>query len=81
MKGFDVTITKEEQKVIRSLERLIKKWPQSLSLFGWAGSFCVMKKGKDGRLCLIDADISNVCCDGGDPSDVEVNQFAEIEWK
>lgn len=46
--------TKEEQKVIASLNRLYKKWPASLWLLAAAGSLYVMRCGKDGEQVVDD---------------------------
>ncbi len=40
--------TSDEQKAIRALQRLAKKWPKSLWLFSAAGSLCVMRAADDG---------------------------------
>lgn len=34
--------TPEEDKAIRSLQRLAKRWPESLMLLSWSGSLCVV---------------------------------------
>ncbi len=73
-----IIITKEEQKAIKSLERLAKRWPQSLSLFSWSGSLCVVK---DGVSFGAEIDILN---DGGDPDEEEILQellHAEIVYE
>ncbi len=76
-----VIVTKEEQKAIRSLERLVKRWPDSLQLFGWAGLLCVLKNNPNtSKQCVIET-ISGIYVDGGDPSDDEVEQDGyEIEY-
>lgn len=60
-------LTAEEATAIRSLERLARKWPQSLKLFSWSGSLVVMDNmmelGHDAQL----ADITGIPNDGGDP--------------
>jgi len=63
---MDVTLTKEEQKAIRKLENLAKKWPESLSLFSWSGSLNVIK---DQSVITVIIGIEN---DGGDPDDIDV---------
>jgi len=40
-------LTKEEEKAIKSLQRVAAKWPNSLWLFSASGSLMVMKN-KDG---------------------------------
>ena len=37
-----------ETSAIASLERLAKRWPQSLMLFSWSGALCVIKLNEDG---------------------------------
>lgn len=65
--------TKEEEKLIDSLERLAKKWKKDgndLMLFSWAGTLCVVK-----RSCIDDSQFENgivtrilgITNDGGDP--------------
>ena len=76
----DVIVTEEEQKALRSLLRLAKKWPQSLSLFSWSGTLVAMKDGPDGRGCTI-ITIPGIPNDGGDPSSDEVNQFPDVEFE
>ncbi|MFV7762852.1 hypothetical protein ACNPKZ_20165 [Shewanella algae] len=44
----DVVLTKKEQQAIAELEKLAKKWPQSLELFSWSGSLHVFKKDANG---------------------------------
>ena len=73
-----VKLTVEEQKAIKSLHRLAKTWPKSLSLFGWSGSLNIFKKAPDGRYAVVDSE-GLIYCDGGDPSDDEVDQFAVIK--
>ena len=63
---MDVTITKEEQKAIRKLENLAKKWPDTLELFSWSGTLCVIK---DQSIITSIAGISN---GGGDPDDIDL---------
>lgn len=38
-----------EEQAIRALERLAKRWPDTLWLFSASGTLCVMRKGKDGE--------------------------------
>lgn len=40
--------TPEEQKAIRTLQRLAKTWPKRLWLFSASGSLCVMRARQDG---------------------------------
>lgn len=77
-RAYDLTITQEEQKAIASLKRLAKRWPKTISLFGWSGTLCVVKRLDDGRNGLITT--IPIMCDGGDPSDDEVEQRCNIEY-
>lgn len=67
-------ITNEEQKAINSLNRLAKKWPETLWLFAGAGSLYVMKLGEDGLPVITEFGGVNpeyivgridIFCDGG----------------
>jgi len=69
-----VTLTKEEQKAIASLERLAKKWPKSLQLFSWSGSLEIIKDE------AVVGSISGIPNDGGDP-DGSIDQHAEIDYE
>ena len=72
-----ITVTEDEQKAIKSLKRLAKKWPSSLSLFSWAGDLCVVKNS--GLLCWIKG-IDNDGGDAGDPAHSNyIEQHPEIE--
>lgn len=68
-----VPCTEQENALIRSLERLAKRWEKDgkdLMLFSWAGSLYVVKKS-----CIDDKDFTQGCValiqgitnDGGDP--------------
>ena len=61
----EMVVTKEEQKAIKALQRLAKKWPQSIMLFSWAGSLVVTKDFKN-KMAIV-AHITGVPTDGGDP--------------
>ena len=74
-----VYVTKDEQKAIASIERLAKKWPQTLTLFSWSGTMNVFKSADDGQPCVITG-IGGIPNDGGDPSSEEVDQFAKISF-
>lgn len=73
----EVIVSVEEQKAIIALKRLAKKWPNTLSLFSWSGSLCVMKRAEDGRLVDVGS-ITGIDNDGGDPSSDEVDQYALV---
>jgi len=60
-------LTPEEASAIRSLKRLAKKWPRSLTVFGWNGSMYVMDSSTNkGASAVLDV-VSGIPCDGGDP--------------
>jgi len=44
-----VEVTKDEQRVINTLDRLSKRWPKSLWLFSANGTLCIMKKNEHGE--------------------------------
>ena len=66
--------TLEEQKIIKSLKRLAKKWPKGLWLYSASGTLCVMRTGPNGVVLnangYIDQDYRldsvNIPNDGGD---------------
>lgn len=70
-----VELTEQEEKAIRALKRVAKKWPDTLWLFSASGSLHVMKKdemgdcavtergGVDQKYSVTVIDIEN---DGGD---------------
>jgi hypothetical protein len=62
-------LTPEEAAAIRSLKRLAKKWPRSLTIFGWNGSMCVMDTSMNKCGSAILDEVSGIPCDGGDPDD------------
>ena len=77
MEGYEtidgIKCTEEENKLIRSLERLSKQWKKygkDLMLFSWSGTLCVVKKS-----CIDDRyfekgvvnRIYGITNDGGDP--------------
>lgn len=73
--SLTTSLTTEEVKAIRSLERLARKWPQTLTLFSAAGSLIVIKTDTpsrslaDTRMTEADvlANIYGIPNDGGDP--------------
>ena len=75
---YDIHLSKREQKAIASLETLAKTWPKTIELFGWSGTFCVVKSLGDGRQGLVTT--IPIVCDGGDPSDDEVEQRCNITY-
>jgi hypothetical protein len=60
-------LTDEEAAAIRSLKRLAKRWPQTLKLFSWSGSLCVMDNDMEPTNAAILDDIYGIPNDGGDP--------------
>ena len=71
--GDGTPVTKKEERLIRSLERLARRWKQDgndLMLFSHAGTLTVLK-----RSCIDDSNfqagmvtfISGITNDGGDP--------------
>lgn len=42
-------MTKEERNAVRSLQRLAKRWPDTLWLFSASGSLCVLKMDENGE--------------------------------
>ena len=74
-----VTLTNEEARAIRSLGRLAKKWPQSLSLLSHAGGLTITKANSRGIQAIVSY-IEGMPNDGGDPGDDELDQHASIEW-
>jgi hypothetical protein len=60
-------LTEDEERAIRSLKRLSRKWPASLKLFAWNGSLCVMENYVEpGHDAVLDY-VAGIPCDGGDP--------------
>lgn len=66
----EIILTHEEQKAIKSLERLAKKWPQSLLLFAGGTGLTVRKpiNGIYDRSTVV-ANILGMPNDGGDGGD------------
>lgn len=65
-------LTDEEQRAVASLERLAKRWPQSLKLFSWSGTLVVVCNNEpfaeaDDPNDQILAQIDGIPNDGGDP--------------
>jgi hypothetical protein len=63
-------LTGEERNAITALERLARRWPQSLMLFSWSGSLCVIRNGDallDDPGSAVIAQIDGIPNDGGDP--------------
>ena len=67
-------LTDEEDKAVKSLERLAKKFPKTLSLFSWSGTLCVCKVHPDDEFdndyeydVRVVTTITGIINDGGDP--------------
>lgn len=68
-------LSPEETRAIAALKRLAKRWPESLMLFSWSGTLCVVRVKEDGESPLHGADpnsaiidtINGIRNDGGDP--------------
>lgn len=73
----DIELTLEEQKAIASMQRLAKKWPNTLQLFSWSGSLNILKDNGSEK-CVV-GHISGIRNDGGDP-DEGYNQEPEITY-
>lgn len=80
-KMVDIVITIEEQKAMKSLERLSKKWPETLRLFSWSGRLCVFKQDDSGMWCDLPFHADGISNDGGDPGSTDVNNFPDIEYQ
>jgi len=48
-KAASVEATPEEERAIKSLQRLAKRWPASLWLFSASGALCVMQADENGE--------------------------------
>ena len=59
-----MTLTETERKAISKLQELAESWPDTLQLFSWNGSLCVVRIS-DGEILT---DISGIPNDGGDPN-------------
>ena len=59
-------LTPEEERAIRALERLAKKWPPSLMLFANCGSLLVTHTERGDLPWPELAHIPGIPCDGGD---------------
>jgi hypothetical protein len=61
---------RKENKAIKALKDVSKIWPESLWLFSWSGTLCVMKKKNGKRVVPVrDRDIVTIIDienDGGD---------------
>jgi hypothetical protein len=65
-------LTDEEEKAIRALKRLGKKWPQSLLIFGSAGSGLSIRKPDENGSCGHQTEVASIDGfpnDGGDGGD------------
>ena len=62
-------LSKQERDAIAALKHLAEKWPDTLMLFSWSGSLCVVSLDNGEVVAGIDG-IPN---DGGDPKNEIVN--------
>ena len=62
-------MTALEAKAVAELQKLAKKWPQTLRLFSWSGSLCVMDRAVPPGNNAVLANIRGIPNDGGDPDD------------
>lgn len=61
-------LTTEEKAAIRSLQRLAKKWPRTLSLLSWSGTLVVVPTAeRDEPHADRSITILGIPNDGGDP--------------
>ena len=68
-------LTKDEKGAIKKLEKLAKEWPDSLMLFSWSGSLCVVAR-KDGEVV---ATINGIPNDGGGPREELVDGISYMK--
>ena len=59
-------LSPEEARAIRSLERLAKRWPRSLTIFGNSGSMVIIRTERGDQPWEAIANIDGIACDGGD---------------
>jgi hypothetical protein len=57
-----------EERAIRDLRALAKRWPDSLTLFSWNGSLVVLDGLMESSDAAILESIEGIPNDGGDPS-------------
>lgn len=65
-------LTDEEQRAVDSLQRLAKRWPQTLTLFSWSGSLVIVSTDMPPAAAADPNDavlayIAGIPNDGGDP--------------
>jgi hypothetical protein len=68
IQNHDIELTDAESKAIKSLERLSKKWPDTLILFSWSGALEIIKR-QDEKFYRI-THISGIPNEGGDPDSI-----------
>ena len=76
MDKIDIELTEREEKAIKSLKRLAKKWPPTLWVFAGNGGLHILRTGKNGEVVLtesgaVNADygvgsVEGIYADGGD---------------
>ena len=67
-------LTKAERQSIHQLQKLAEDWPDTLELFSWSGSLCVVQIS-DGEVV---ATIPGIPNDGGDPNNETINGISYI---
>ena len=60
--------TPAEDRAIRDLKALAKRWPKTLKLFAWSGALYVMDADMEPGSGAVINWISGIPNDGGDPS-------------
>lgn len=48
-----IDLTKEEERAIKALERLAKRWPETLWLYSASGTLTVMRMGPNGNHAVV----------------------------
>ena len=69
---MEIQLTDEEERAIRSLRRLGKKWPKSLLIFGGSGSELSIRKPDEAGSYGVQREVDSVegfPNDGGDGGD------------
>ena len=69
-KPDELALTDEERRAIAALERLAKRWPQSLTLFSTGGSICIVRTDSnfmDDLDAAVITHIEGIPNDGGEP--------------
>jgi hypothetical protein len=67
-------LSKQERNAIAALKQLAEKWPDTLILFSWSGSLCVVSRD-DGEVI---AEIHGIPNGGGDPNNEIINGISYL---